>query len=145
MIHALLALALACTGPDAATPAPVPAQAAAAEPEPPSNPPTEQQPDQPQPDQPQPDTCLTDADCGAEQLCEGMGCDEDSPGACVDRNRVCTKDLRPYCGCDGQTFLASGSCPGARYQAAMPCPGDPPSNTPPSPAKGETVEIPGLD
>jgi hypothetical protein len=28
---------------------------------------------------------------------------------------MCTRDLRTYCGCDGQTFQSSGSCPGKRF------------------------------
>jgi len=74
--------------------------------------------------------CLADSDCGADMICEGQGCDDDQPGTCVPAVRACTKDLRPYCGCDDKTFLSSGSCPGRRYQAAMPCPGDPAPTTP---------------
>ena len=71
-------------------------------------------------------SCLSAADCGPDMVCEGQGCGEDQPGTCQPLLRPCTMDLRPYCGCDGQTFLASGSCPGARYAAAMPCPGTTP-------------------
>jgi hypothetical protein len=59
-------------------------------------------------------TCLTSADC-TDGVCEGMGCGDDQPGTCVPTDRMCTRDLRPYCGCDGQTFRASGTCPGQRY------------------------------
>ena len=58
--------------------------------------------------------CSTDADCGEEMMCEGMGCGE-AEGVCVPRQRQCTRDLRPYCGCDGETFKSSGSCPGRRF------------------------------
>ena len=40
------------------------------------------------------------------------------------RQRKCTLDLRPYCGCDGVTFRTSGSCPGQRFSARAECPGD---------------------
>ncbi len=63
--------------------------------------------------------CHTDADC-ATGICEGQGCGE-TPGRCAPRDRVCTKDLATYCGCDGQTFQASGSCPSARFQNKGQC------------------------
>lgn len=58
--------------------------------------------------------CSTDADCGDDMRCEGMGCGE-GEGVCVPNDRACTRDLRPYCGCDGETFKSSGSCPGKRF------------------------------
>lgn len=54
------------------------------------------------------------ADQCASGLCEGQGCKGES-GVCVSRKRMCTNDLRPYCGCDGETFRTSGSCPGRLY------------------------------
>ncbi len=65
--------------------------------------------------------CLADGDC-ASGVCEGQGCGPDEPGVCAPKSRACTKDLRPYCGCDGQTFRTSGSCPGRRYAAKGECP-----------------------
>jgi len=59
-------------------------------------------------------SCLRDADCG-DGVCEGLGCGDDQPGKCVAKARMCTRDSRPYCGCDGQTFRGSGTCPGRRY------------------------------
>ncbi len=59
-------------------------------------------------------TCLSNADCNGG-VCEGQGCGDDQPGTCAPAQRACTRDSRPYCGCDGQTFRSSGSCPGARY------------------------------
>lgn len=47
-------------------------------------------------------------------ICEGQGCDGKGP-VCTTPGRMCTKDLRPYCGCDGETFQGSGSCPGRPY------------------------------
>jgi hypothetical protein len=57
--------------------------------------------------------CTASADC-ASGVCEGEGCG-DVPGRCAVTARACTFDLRPYCGCDGATFQASGTCPGRRY------------------------------
>ena len=57
----------------------------------------------------------------ASGICEGQGCGADKKGVCMSQNRRCTRDLRAYCGCDGQTFRASGSCPGRRYSARAAC------------------------
>lgn len=64
--------------------------------------------------------CDSDADCGADMICEGVGC-EPGEGRCVARDRICTRDLAQYCGCDGQLFETSGSCPGRRYAYRGPC------------------------
>jgi hypothetical protein len=77
------------------------------------------------PETPSSSGCLSDADCG-DGLCEGQGCGDDQPGTCVSRSRMCTRDSRPYCGCDGQTFRASGTCPGRRYAHAGECSGPTP-------------------
>ena len=58
--------------------------------------------------------CDTAAQC-ARGICEGPGCGAQTKGVCASQNRACTRDLRIYCGCDGQTFQSSGSCPGLRY------------------------------
>ncbi|MEZ4426305.1 MAG: hypothetical protein R3A51_01290 [Nannocystaceae bacterium] len=63
--------------------------------------------------------CTTAADCQSG-VCEGEGCEPDA-GTCMPKQRMCTRDLRPYCGCDGQTFRASGSCPGRTFSARAPC------------------------
>lgn len=68
-------------------------------------------------------TCLGPEDCPGG-VCEGEGCGDAQPGHCVAAVRACTKDLRPYCSCDGQTFRASGSCPGRRYAHRGPCEGE---------------------
>jgi len=65
-------------------------------------------------------TCLAAAEC-ASGVCEGEGCTDDRPGRCAPKARACTRDLRTYCGCDGQSFGASGSCPGRRYAALGRC------------------------
>lgn len=64
--------------------------------------------------------CSAAGDC-ASGVCEGKGCDGSGP-VCVAKARMCTKDLRAYCGCDGRTFRTSGSCAGRPYAARGACP-----------------------
>lgn len=64
--------------------------------------------------------CDSNADCGEGMVCEGVGCGPNE-GRCVGQDRMCTRDLAQYCGCDGQLFQSSGSCPGARYAYTGPC------------------------
>ncbi len=60
-------------------------------------------------------TCLAPTDC-ASGVCEGEGCSDDAPGVCMSATmRACSRDLRPYCDCEGNTFRTSGSCPGKRF------------------------------
>lgn len=66
-------------------------------------------------------SCLDSSEC-ASYVCEGLGCTADKPGTCAPKSRACTRDLRPYCGCDGKTFRTSGSCPGRRFSARAECP-----------------------
>jgi len=66
--------------------------------------------------------CL-DGDQCLSGTCEGQGCSPDQPGKCMPRARGCTRDLRTYCGCDGKTFQASGSCPLRRFAARDKCEG----------------------
>lgn len=66
------------------------------------------------------DSCLAASEC-ASGVCEGEGCADDRPGTCTDAERMCTRDLRQYCGCDGKSFGSSGSCPGQRYAHKDPC------------------------
>ena len=63
--------------------------------------------------------CDVNNDC-ASGVCEGQGCGVGA-GVCAPVTRACTKDLREYCGCDGQTFMASGSCPGRRFTDRAAC------------------------
>ncbi|MEX1367650.1 MAG: hypothetical protein AB1Z98_31260 [Nannocystaceae bacterium] len=82
--------------------------------------------------------CLSDADCNGG-VCEGEGCGDDQPGVCASPDRMCTRDSRPYCGCDGQTFRSSGSCPGQRYASKGMCEGAAdPSAPPPKGAESGT-------
>lgn len=70
-----------------------------------------------------PRACATADDCPPDAVCEGEGCGDDAPGRCRGPGeRACTRDLRPWCGCDGQTFLSSGTCPGRRVAHPGPCP-----------------------
>ncbi len=64
--------------------------------------------------------CDSDADCGDAMICEGVGCGSNE-GRCVEKERMCTRDLAQYCGCDGRTFQGSGTCPGARFAYRGPC------------------------
>lgn len=72
------------------------------------------------PDLPSGPLCDSDADCGADQVCEGVGC-EAGQGRCAPRERMCTRDLATYCGCDGKEFQSSGACANARYAFRGPC------------------------
>lgn len=74
----------------------------------------------PGPTLPEGEACESDADCDAEQVCEGIGCGP-KQGRCTPRDRMCTRDLATYCGCDGKEFQGSGSCPGGRYAYRGPC------------------------
>lgn len=64
--------------------------------------------------------CETNAECEADQVCEGLGCGSNE-GRCAAKERICTRDLATYCGCDGQEFRGSGSCPGDRFAYRGPC------------------------
>src|SRR5690349_6192922 len=119
---ALFVLVAACSGKPvatdtAATPEPTPAPTTAT----PEPAPTTAAPDTAgEPDAAQADgsDCMAASEC-ASGVCEGEGCD--APGKCMPASRPCTKDLRQYCGCDGQTFSGSGSCPGARFSKREAC------------------------
>lgn len=65
-------------------------------------------------------SCTTAADCGEGMVCEGEGCGE-MQGVCAPKDRMCTRDLQTYCGCDGAEFQSSGSCPGDRYRNRGAC------------------------
>lgn len=73
--------------------------------------------------------CNTKADCPTGHVCEGQGCG-DLEGRCAPPDRMCTRDLRTYCSCDGETFRGSGSCPGRRYSREGPCDGTAPDPAP---------------
>jgi hypothetical protein len=83
--------------------------------------------------------CATAADCDSG-ICEGPGCDGSATGRCAAERRACTMDLIEYCGCDGQTFQASGSCPKRRYAQKGACPT--PLPPPPKKAAGDACLSP---
>jgi hypothetical protein len=57
--------------------------------------------------------CTSGAECESG-VCEGPGCAA-GDGVCAPRQRACTFDIATFCGCDGATFDASGTCPERRY------------------------------
>jgi hypothetical protein len=64
-------------------------------------------------------TCTTSADCAKGEMCQGPeGCG--TPWTCGPQ-KPCTRDLVTYCGCDGQTFKGSGSCPARPYASRGAC------------------------
>ena len=65
--------------------------------------------------------CLAASEC-ASGVCEGKGCDDKSPGQCVEARRICPHNRVPFCGCDGKTFSQSSACPGTRYRDRGACP-----------------------
>lgn len=68
------------------------------------------------------ESCSSGDECQSG-ICEGMGCDERSMGTCMTKDRPCTYDWVPFCGCDGETFNGSGVCPGKRYKHTGACEG----------------------
>lgn len=63
--------------------------------------------------------CTSAADCAQGEMCTGPeGCDV---AWTCQPSRACTRDLRPYCGCDGRTIHGSGSCPPAPYSRRGEC------------------------
>jgi|GEM_PF-4914860 len=64
-------------------------------------------------------TCTSNDDCEEDEMCAGpAGCDV--PWTCKPM-RPCTRDLRQYCSCEGETIEGSGSCPPAPYKHPGPC------------------------
>ena len=97
-------------------------------------------------------SCSTNAECG-EGVCEGEGCGE-MLGKCAPKERMCTRDLQTYCGCDDVEFRASGSCPNARFahrgqcERAKPKPDGIPCASGPEcqsgVCEGEGCDVPGV-
>nr|MDQ3035223.1 hypothetical protein [Myxococcota bacterium] len=67
-------------------------------------------------------TCESSRECGRGQTCFGIaGCA--SEWRCV-RARGCARDRVPYCGCDGETFVASSNCPARPFVHRGECRGE---------------------
>lgn len=111
----MAALAAAAAGCGSVVVQPWPGDAAVAD-----TPPT---PDTPPPPPDVGRTCTSSADCNAGEECYiAAGCGVPSycgPGL----GRPCTDDLATFCGCDGQTFSSSSSCPSRTYAHRGPCEG----------------------
>jgi hypothetical protein len=59
-----------------------------------------------------PGECAGTTGCeGCAGACVGASCD--GPWMC--EMRPCTRDIVPWCGCDGRTFFSSSTCPSAPY------------------------------
>jgi hypothetical protein len=65
-----------------------------------------------------PGECKANAPCDSG-VCAGDSCAE--AWSCVPSPGGCTKDLVEYCGCDGVTFMDSGTCPTRPYSNQGPC------------------------
>lgn len=67
-------------------------------------------------------TCESSRECGRGLTCFGIaGCATE--WHCV-RARGCTRDRVPFCGCDGETFVASSTCPGRPFVHRGECRGE---------------------
>jgi len=63
--------------------------------------------------------CDESTECGEGLFCHGPeGCDVS--WTCQPA-RPCTRDLVQYCGCDGETFSGSGTCPTRPFATRGPC------------------------
>ena len=72
--------------------------------------------------QEQSSACNTSADCPDGMSCRGeAGCD--AQWTCQPES-PCTADLVPFCGCDGQVFRGSSSCPPRPYSRRGGCQGN---------------------
>ncbi len=73
------------------------------------------------PDVTAPRRCTSSADCREGEECHIVeGCE--TPSYCGPRlGRPCTDDLAPFCGCDGNTFYGSSTCPQRTYSRRGPC------------------------
>ncbi len=73
-----------------------------------------------------PNACTSTADCNAGMEClGGEGCA--IPWTCQPAlGRPCTADYAPFCGCDGNTFYGSSSCPDRPFARRGVCETDPP-------------------
>ena len=74
--------------------------------------------------QPEGAVCFAGRECQSG-MCEGAGCSKETPGVCVTTERPCSEQRETYCGCDGQSFIASATCPGERFSRRGSCESEP--------------------
>jgi hypothetical protein len=68
-----------------------------------------------------PRPCMSNRDCPAGLVCEGEpGCGTE--WTCVRPRRPCISDTQYFCGCGGETFRASMTCPGRPHRQRGSCP-----------------------
>ncbi len=65
-----------------------------------------------------PDECTANTPCSSG-VCTGTSCED--AWSCAPLEGGCTKDLVQYCGCDGVTFMDSGTCPTRPYSNKGAC------------------------
>lgn len=58
--------------------------------------------------------CFSAGQCESN-TCEGGSCDGNEAGSCAPVDRACSEVAGLFCGCDGNTFSASESCPGEPF------------------------------
>lgn len=70
---------------------------------------------------PAPRACTSSSECPRGQVCTGdPGCG--APWRCERPARPCVDDTQYFCGCDGQSFRASMTCPGRPHAHRGSCP-----------------------
>ena len=88
--------------------------------------------------------CTADSDCRSGWVCAGVeGCA--TFWTCVPRGRVrprCTRDRVRFCSCEGDSFEASGTCPGRPFVHRGYCPGDEPAVVAVAPSEAAPAPAP---
>ncbi len=120
------AAAPVATAPPASPPSPPEPPAPASPPSPPEPPaatPPGPAQSEPEPAQPSARPCISNRECPRGQVCEGAaGCDTE--WFCARPSQRCIADTQYFCGCGGETFLASMTCPGRPHRHRGSCPRD---------------------
>jgi hypothetical protein len=85
-------------------------------------------------------TCESSADCPRWQICFGVtGCGTDWR---CERVRGCSRHRVAFCGCDGETFMASEDCPGQAFLRRGACDEAIASTLPETPLRPPTPSTP---